>query len=392
MPAAEEVERRLVEAGRAAYLLDRRLSGEGLSPGRVARLFADSGAVAVVALPAAAAQVRRLAQGAARGRGPAVPRVDVADGEEAGEAADRVLDALGGGVPGLMRKLVLIALIGLGAQLVDGALGMAYGATSTSLLLSAGLAPAVVSATVHLAEIGTTAASGAAHWRFGNIDRRTVKILTGPGFVGAFLGAVVLSSLSAEDAAPIMGAILMALGVYVLLRFSVLGGPPVRRGREKPLPRIFLAPLGLFAGFMDAAGGGGWGPIGTPAILSSGRLEPRKVIGSIDTSEFAVALGASAGFLVSLGSERIDFAWAGALLAGGLVAAPIAAWLVRILPPRLLGAGVGGLIILTNAKTVGSAIGLDDGQLVTVYVLVALGWAAALATAITAIRRSPQTA
>ena len=152
-----------------------------------------------------------------------------------------------------------------------------------------------------------------------------VSILAGPGFIGAFLGAVVLSSLSADAAKPVMAGVLVVLGLYVLLRFSVLGGPPVRRGRSKPLPAVFLAPLGLFAGFMDAAGGGGWGPIGTPALLSTGRVEPRRVVGSIDTSEFAVALGASAGFLVSLGSERIDFAWAGALLAGGLVAAPIAA-------------------------------------------------------------------
>src|SRR6187455_1500720 len=103
-----------------------------------------------------------------------------------------------------MRKLALIAVIGLAAQLVDGALGMAYGATSTSLLLSAGLAPAVVSATVHLAEIGTTAASGAAHWRFRNVDWRTVAIMAVPGAIGGFLGAVVLSSLSAESAEPVM--------------------------------------------------------------------------------------------------------------------------------------------------------------------------------------------
>ena len=182
-----------------------------------------------------------------------------------------------------MRKLALVAVIGLAAQLVDGALGMAYGATSTSLLLSAGLAPAVVSATVHLAEIGTTAASGAAHWRFKNVDWRTVSILAVPGAIGGFLGAVVLSSLSAESAEPVMAAVLVVLGLYVLLRFSLLGGPAVNREGARPLPRIFLGPLGAFAGFMDAAGGGGWGPISTPALLSTGRMEPRKVIGSVDT-------------------------------------------------------------------------------------------------------------
>ena len=291
-----------------------------------------------------------------------------------------------------MRKLALIAVIGLAAQLVDGALGMAYGATSTSLLLSAGLAPAVVSATVHLAEIGTTAASGAAHWRFRNVDWRTVTIMAVPGAIGGFLGAVVLSSLSAESAEPVMAGVLIVLGLYVLLRFSVLGGPPTRREGSRPLPRLFLAPLGAFAGFMDAAGGGGWGPISTPALLSTGRMEPRKVIGSVDTSEFAVAVGASVGFLVGLGSERIDFAFAGALLAGGLIAAPIAAYLVKILPPRLLGAAVGGLIVLTNGRTLSEAAGASGEQVATLTVIVAVLWAASVAIAVAAVRREPEPA
>ena len=291
-----------------------------------------------------------------------------------------------------MRKLALIAVIGLAAQLVDGALGMAYGATSTSLLLSAGLAPAVVSATVHLAEIGTTAASGAAHWRFRNVDWRTVTIMAVPGAIGGFLGAVVLSSLSAESAEPVMAGVLIVLGLYVLLRFSVLGGPPACREGSRPLQRLFLAPLGAFAGLMDAAGGGGWGPISTPALLSTGRMEPRKVIGSVDTSEFAVAVGASAGFLVGLGSERIVFAFAGALLAGGLIAAPIAAYLVKILPPRLLGAAVGGLIVLTNGRTLSEAAGATGEQVATLTVIVAVLWAASVAIAVAAVRREPEPA
>jgi uncharacterized protein len=288
-----------------------------------------------------------------------------------------------------MRKLALVAVIGLAAQLVDGALGMAYGATSTSLLLSAGLAPAIVSATVHLAEIGTTAASGAAHWRFRNVDWRTVSILAVPGAIGGFLGAVVLSSLSAESAEPVMAAVLVVLGLYVLLRFSVLGSPAAGREGGRPLPRIFLGPLGAFAGFMDAAGGGGWGPISTPALLSTGRMEPRKVIGSVDTSEFAVAVGASAGFLVGLGSERIDFGFAGALLVGGLIAAPIAAYLVKLLPPRMLGAAVGGLIVLTNGRTLGEAVGLSGEQIAVLTAIVAVLWAAAVAVALAAVRREP---
>ncbi|MFE5915596.1 sulfite exporter TauE/SafE family protein [Streptomyces sp. NPDC056468] len=273
-----------------------------------------------------------------------------------------------------MRTLILLALAGLGAQLVDGSLGMAYGVTSTTLLLALGTNPAAASATVHLAEIGTTLMSGAAHWRFGNVDWRVVARIGVPGAVGAFLGATVLSRLSAEVAKPVMSTILLGLGGYVLVRFTFRGLPKSRLGR--PLRRRFLAPLGLVAGFLDATGGGGWGPVGTPALLASGRMEPRRVIGSIDTSEFLVAVAASLGFLFSLGSQGIDAMWVAAFLLGGLVAAPLAAWLVRLLPPRVLGSAVGGVIVVTNARTL-----LPGGVLhVALYAL----WAAALAYSVRA--------
>ncbi|MFC8091038.1 sulfite exporter TauE/SafE family protein [Streptomyces sp. NPDC057301] len=273
-----------------------------------------------------------------------------------------------------MRTLILLALAGLGAQLVDGSLGMAYGVTSTTLLLALGTNPAAASATVHLAEIGTTLMSGAAHWRFGNVDWRVVARIGVPGAVGAFLGATVLSRLSTEVAKPVMSAILLGLGVYVLVRFTFRGLPKGRLGR--PLRRRFLAPLGLAAGFLDATGGGGWGPVGTPALLASGRMEPRKVIGSIDTSEFLVAVAASLGFLFSLGSQGIDVMWVAAFLLGGLVAAPLAAWLVRLLPPRVLGSAVGGVIVVTNAR----ALLTSDVLHVALYAL----WAAALAYSVRA--------
>src|SRR3954454_22868177 len=204
---------------------------------------------------------------------------------------------------------------------------MGYGVTSTTLLLALGTNPATASATVHLAEIGTNLASGVAHWRFGNVDWKVVAKIGVPGAVGSFAGATVLSNLSTEVAAPVMSLILLALGLYLLVRFTFRGID--RRNLGKPVRKRFLAPLGLVAGFVDATGGGGWGPVGTPALLASGRMEPRKVIGSIDTSEFLVSVAASLGFLLSLGSQGIDATWALGLLAGGLVAAPIAAWLVR---------------------------------------------------------------
>jgi uncharacterized protein len=289
-------------------------------------------------------------------------------------------------------KLLLIGLIGFGAQLIDGALGMAYGVSSTTLLLAIGSAPAVASATVHLAEVGTVAVSAASHTRFGNVEWRTVRLMSLPGFVGAFLGAVALSSLSAEKAEPFMAGFLFLLGVYVLVRFSLRRHVEDAWVGAKPLPWYALAPLGGFAGFMDAAGGGGWGPIGTPALLGSGRMEPRKVVGSVDTGEFLVSLGASLGFLFSLGSEQIEFAWVGALLAGGVIAAPIAAWLVRKLPARILGSAVGSIILVTNAKTIVDAAGLAETAAVLAYAAIGLISAFLLARAVVTLRRDGRSA
>ncbi|MBL1068724.1 sulfite exporter TauE/SafE family protein [Streptomyces sp. 7-21] len=283
-----------------------------------------------------------------------------------------------------MKTLIVLALAGLGAQLVDGALGMAYGVTSTTLLLAAGTNPASASATVHLAEIGTTFVSGVSHWRFGNVDWKVVLKVGVPGAIGAFLGANVLSNLSTEVAEPVMALILLTLGLYVFLRFTFTGLPKANLG--KPLRKRFLSPLGLVAGFVDATGGGGWGPVGTPAILASGRMEPRKVIGSIDTSEFLIAVAASVGFLTGLSDEGVNASWAVALLIGGVIAAPIAAWLVRHVPPRVLGSAVGGLIILTNARTLMLSDWLQwgDGARLVVYVFLYAVWAAALTYAIRA--------
>ncbi|MBW6433849.1 sulfite exporter TauE/SafE family protein [Actinoplanes hulinensis] len=286
-----------------------------------------------------------------------------------------------------MQKLILLALVGLGAQLVDGSLGMAYGVTSTTLLLAIGTNPAAASATVHLAEIGTTLVSGLSHWRFGNVDWKVVLKIGVPGAVGAFAGAVVLSGISTEVAAPLMAVILLTLGLYVFLRFTFQGLPKHQLG--KPLRKRFLTPLGLVGGFVDATGGGGWGPVGTPAILASGRLEPRKTIGSIDTSEFLVAVAASIGFIHGIGSENIDYGWAFALLIGGVIAAPIAAWLVRHIPPRVLGAAVGGVIILTNTRSLLRSDWIDapDSVRYAVYGVIYVVWAAAIVYSVLQYRK-----
>ena len=289
-----------------------------------------------------------------------------------------------------MRSIVILTIVGLAAQLVDGSLGMAYGVTSTTLLLAVGIAPALASASVHIAEVGTTLASGVSHWRFGNVDWGKVGWLAVPGGIGAFLGAVVLVSvITAEAAEPIIAIFLFSLGVYILARFSF-------RRREKPvvvrpISRGFLVPLGLVAGFLDAAGGGGWGPISTPTLLSSGRMEPRKIIGTVDTSEFVVALAASIGFLLTLSFAEIPWGVVGALLVGGVVAAPIAAYVVRILPMRVLGTAVGGVILITNMRTFLGALGVEGGGVFVVYALIVVVWLAALAHSIVVNRQEEKT-
>ena len=283
-----------------------------------------------------------------------------------------------------MPKLLVLALVGLAAQLVDGALGMGYGVTSSTLLILAGLTPAAASASVHFSELGTNVASGISHWKLRNVDWRVVTRIAAPGAAGAFLGATVLSSVSTAAAAPVMSGILAALGLYILVRFVV--GFRLRLAARQPTLR-FLAPLGVFAGFIDATGGGGWGPVATPALLADGRLEPRKVVGTVDTAEFAVSAAASIGFLIGLGAAGINWGFALALLVGGVIAAPLAAYLVRVAPAHLLGIAVGGIILLTNARTIFLTYDVSDPIRIIGYAAIVLGSAAGLYVANRRVRR-----
>jgi len=262
--------------------------------------------------------------------------------------------------------LIAIGFAGLIAQLVDGSLGMGYGVTSTSLLLTVGLAPALASASVHLAEIGTTAASGVSHWRMGNVDARSLLLIGIPGGVGAFLGAVVLASLSLDAARPMVSLVLLVLGAVIVARF--IAGRRTAAGSSSGDVAVadrtrrhgwMLIPLGLIGGFLDASGGGGWGPVTTSSLMAAARMRPRTVIGTVSGSEFIVSVAASIGFLLTLGSAGIDFGIVAMLLAGGLVAAPIAAWLVGKFDDQALATGVGGLIIFLNLDRGLSLFGLD---------------------------------
>ena len=263
-----------------------------------------------------------------------------------------------------MTTLLLVALAGLGASFVDGALGMGFGVTSSTLLIAVGLTPALASASVHLAKLGTALASGVAHHRFGNVDWPAVRRLGLPGAVGAFAGATVLSSISAKAALPFVGTLLFALGIYILVRF-LLGRAP-RRAPGTPGFRLLL-PLGLVGGFVDATGGGGWGPVATPTLIADGRLSPARVVGTVNTAEFIVALAASLGFLLGLGTAGIDLGIVLALLIGGVIAAPLAAGLVRYLNARILGVTIGGVICLINARLILAALDADPAVWIAVY-------------------------
>lgn len=285
-----------------------------------------------------------------------------------------------------MKHLVILALAGLVAQLIDGSLGMGYGVTSTSVLLAGGLSPAVASASVHLAELGTNLASGAAHWRMRNVDWWLVLRLGIPGAVGAFVGATVLSHLSTEAARPVMALLLMGLGLFILGRFT-LRRTRVSEARVSPHGKRFLAPLGLVGGFVDATGGGGWGPISTTALVSAGRTAPRTVIGSVDTSELLVSLAASAAFVLSLGGAGVRVSYVLVLLAGGLVAAPVAAWLVSRIPAQIMGGLVGGAIVLTNLGQVFAGLEVPGAARHPITVALLLVWALAVLVGVRRYRR-----
>lgn len=277
-----------------------------------------------------------------------------------------------------MFNLLIFTLVGVGAQLVDGALGMAFGVTATTLLIFSGVGAAHASAAVHLAEVGTTLVSGISHWKFRNIDWKVVAKLGVPGAIGAFLGATVLSSLSTEAAVPVTAGILLAIGVYVALRFSVRP-PAVAHARTSPHTAKFLSPLGFFGGFVDASGGGGWGPITTSTLLSRGKTAPRTIIGSVSASEFMVAVAASLGFLIGLGRESVENLLVVAGLAlGGAIAAPFAAWLVSRVPATLLGTAVGGIIVITNAQKLFTSFDVTGPVTLLVYLLIVAGWIALL--------------
>lgn len=268
-----------------------------------------------------------------------------------------------------MERLLVFVAAGFIAQLIDGSLGMGFGVIGTSVLVATGASAAVASAVIHAAKIGTAMVSGASHWRFGNVHWRTVLMIGLPGAAGAYAGATLLSNVDGKAFAPITAAILFVLGGYMLARFAF--GMTRKPADPSHLRPRFLVPLGLVGGVIDAIGGGGWGPVTTPTLMTVGKMEPRKAIGSVSLSELLVAIAASLGFLMHLGEEQIEWGAVGALLLGAVIVAPFAAYVVKIMAPRVLGTFVGGLIVVLNARTI--MVALDVPGLVRLIVLVLLG-------------------
>jgi uncharacterized membrane protein YfcA len=241
--------------------------------------------------------------------------------------------------------LVPFILIGFAAQLIDGALGMAFGQISSTLLITMGVPPAAASAGVHTAETFTTAVSGISHVAHRNVDWRLFFRIVIPGVFGGILGAYVLTQVNANTAKPYVLAYLTALGLYLFYR-GIMHRHTERR------PKI-VEPLGLAGGFLDAAGGGGWGAIVTTNLLVQGS-NPRKTIGTVNTAEFFLTITISATFLATLTfagtSEDRDLLLKATmgLLIGGVLAAPFGAWIAKRVNPDRLLAFVGGLVTLTS--------------------------------------------
>lgn len=236
---------------------------------------------------------------------------------------------------------------GFVAQLIDGALGMAYGVTATSLLLALGAPPGAASATVHAAECFTTGASALSHHAFQNIDRALFKRLLIPGVVGAILGAYILTSFPGDMLKPWVATYLLAMGVIIVSKAF----------REFP-PRVVtthVAPLGFVGALLDALGGGGWGPVVASTLIARGN-DVRTTVGSVNAAEFFVTVAASVTFFMTIGFS--NWPMIAALALGGLPAAPIAAWVCKHYPVKRLMVGVGILVIVLSLRTILKSFGL----------------------------------
>jgi uncharacterized membrane protein YfcA len=242
--------------------------------------------------------------------------------------------------------IIIYIIVGFVAQLIDGSMGMAYGVSASTFLISVGIPPAAASASLHTAEIFTTAVSGFSHFRFGNVDKQLFKKLIIPGVLGGIMGAYLLVSIPAKIIKPVVAVYLLIIGLVILMKAI--------RNQNAQAQETPIIALGLVGGFMDAAGGGGWGPIVTSTLLARGN-HPRFTIGSVNASEFFVTTAEVATFIVTIGLVHWDVIIG--LIVGGVVAAPFGAYLCKRINPRTMMIIVGLLIISLSARTIVLALG-----------------------------------
>jgi len=241
--------------------------------------------------------------------------------------------------------ILLYVLVGFVAQVIDGALGMAYGVSSNTFLLSIGVPPAIASASVHVAETFTTAVSGVSHWRLGNVDTELFKKLIIPGVLGAILGAYILTQIDGNVIKPYISAYLLIMGILILVK-------ALRKNHQEKNVNDHISILGVVGGFFDDIGGGGWGPIVTTMLVARGN-NPRFTIGSVNLSEFFVTFSQSVVFIFTLSSDLLsNWQVIVGLLVGGVIAAPFAALVTKRLPVRVLMGMVGVLIIGLSIRTI----------------------------------------
>ncbi|NMA49026.1 MAG: sulfite exporter TauE/SafE family protein [Tissierellia bacterium] len=239
--------------------------------------------------------------------------------------------------------LLLFILVGFFAQIIDGALGMAYGVSSTTFLLSTGVTPAIASASVHIAEIFTTFVSGISHFKFGNVDKSLFKKLVIPGVIGGAVGAYVLTSVPGNKIAPFVSIYLLVMGIRILYK-AYRNSVETKSFDYKKVP--FLAFIG---GCFNAIGGGGWGPIVTTTLISNGHC-PRKSIGTVNASEFFVTIAEVIVFLSVLKIQNLEVVLG--LIIGGIIGAPLAAYVCKKIPTKALMAIVGILIMLLSIRNI----------------------------------------
>ena len=264
-----------------------------------------------------------------------------------------------------MPTLLLFAVAGFAASLVDGALGMGFGPTSSSILLVSGLAPTAVSASVNLAKVATGVVAALSHWRFYNLDRGLVIKLAVPGSVGAIAGVTVLASIEGATLRPYLAMLLTVIGARILVRFArpveALKhhlSPPDARGKRALIYDKRGVSAAAFVGGITNGMIGAWGPVVTPFLLHRG-VRPNYAIGCVNTAEVLVAATASFSLIASLGRGGFNGAVVVAMLIGGVIAAPIAAWFIRKVPPRPVGLAVAALLLLTNARELAAWAGLS---------------------------------